>query len=112
MSTKLFVGNLPWEATEQELEAAFSRFGEVVEVSLPTDKMTGRKRGFGFVTFSDEAAAAAAVDGMNEKDFGGRPLTVNIARPRRDEGGFGGGKSGGYSAPAASTSSYEGESDF
>lgn len=101
MSTKLFVGNLPWSTTEEELQEVFSQFGEVVEVSLPTDKMTGRKRGFGFVTFADEAAASAAVEGMNEKELGGRPLTVNVARPRRDEGGFNAGASMADAAPAA-----------
>lgn len=85
MSTKLFVGNLPWSTTEQELEELFAQFGEIEEVHLPTDRDTGRPRGFGFVTFVDTTAAQAAVEALHEQEFGGRPLTVNEARPRRDE---------------------------
>lgn len=86
MSTKLFVGNLPWSATEQELQEAFGQFGEIEDVHLPTDRDTGRPRGFGFVTFKDSEAAQAAIQGMHEQEFGGRPLTVNEARPRPEQG--------------------------
>lgn len=76
---------MPWSATEQELEELFAQYGAVEEVHLPTDRDTGRPRGFGFVTFADATAANAAVEALHDQDFGGRPLTVNEARPRRDE---------------------------
>jgi len=85
MATKLFVGNLPWSTTEQELEELFAQYGQVEEVHLPTDRDTGRPRGFGFVTFVEADAAHAAVEALHDQEFNGRPLTVNEARPRRDE---------------------------
>lgn len=102
MSTKLFVGNLSFQTTENALEDAFRAHGDVISVELMTDRETGRSRGFAFVTMSSPESAQAAIAGMNGVDFDGRALTVNEARPREDRprtggGGFGGGGSrGGY----------------
>ncbi|MCI0619556.1 RNA-binding protein [Candidatus Wolfebacteria bacterium] len=83
MAKKLFVGGLPFTTTEQELEEAFAKAGTVVSVAIITDRMTGRSKGFGFVEMED-ADAAAAIDMWNGKEFGGRNLTVNEARPREE----------------------------
>jgi RNA recognition motif-containing protein len=85
MAKRLYVGNLPFEATTDEVRTAFEAYGEVHDVSLVTDRDTGRPRGFGFVEM-DDAAASAAIEGLNEKDFGGRNLTVNEARERTSGG--------------------------
>jgi len=83
MSTKrLYVGNLPFSASRDDIRAAFEAFGTVHEVSLVEDRDTGRPRGFGFVEM-DVDGATKAIDGLNEKDFNGRNLTVNEARERR-----------------------------
>ena len=84
---KIYVGNLPFTATEDEVKALFGEFGEVESVALITDRETGRPRGFGFVEMAPDAADAAikAIDG---KDMGGRNLRVNEARPRNEGGGF------------------------
>ncbi len=95
MSNKLFVGNLSFKTTENELQDAFSAFGTVTEANLMMDRMTNRPRGFGFVTMSSAEEAQKAIEGMNGKDVDGRALTVNIARPREDRppgGGGGGGR--------------------
>ncbi len=90
MSTKrLYVGNLPFEASREEVRAAFEQFGTVYEVSLVNDRDTGRPRGFGFVEM-DAAGAQKAIEGMDQKDFGGRNLKVNEARERSGGGGRGG----------------------
>ena len=96
MSNKLFVGNLSFKTTENELQDAFSAFGTVTEANLMMDRMTNRPRGFGFVTMSTPEEAQKAIEGMNGKDMDGRALTVNIARPREDRppGGGGGGSRG------------------
>ncbi|MFA5257202.1 MAG: RNA-binding protein [Opitutales bacterium] len=105
MSTKIFVGNLNFQATEQELQDFLSSYGAIQEVFMPKDRETGRPRGFAFVTFEDDNAAQAALQDLNGKEFAGRALTVNEARakeergprpPRRD---FGGGSGGGGGAP-------------
>ena len=83
---RLYVGNLPFTATTEEVRAAFEAFGTVHDVSLVTDRETGRPRGFGFVEM-DAEAANAAIEGLNDKDFGGRDLTVNEARERNSGGG-------------------------
>jgi len=80
---KLFVGNLPWNIGEDQLKDLFSEFGEVVSANLITDRQTGRSRGFGFVEFSADDAAAAAVEAMHGKELDGRELVVNIARPKQ-----------------------------
>ncbi len=94
---KLYIGNLPFSASEDELRGAFERFGEVEDVAVVMDRDTGRPRGFAFVTMPNDDEGRAAIDGMNDQDFGGRPLKVNEARPREPRsGGFGGGGGGGY----------------
>jgi RNA recognition motif-containing protein len=102
MSNKLFVGNLSFNTTENDLQDAFAQFGTVTETNLMMDRMTNRPRGFGFVTMSTPEEAQKAIEGMNGKDMDGRALTVNVARPReeRPAGGggrreFGGGSGGG-----------------
>ena len=91
---KLYVGNLSFKTSEQELRESFEQYGTVTSASLVMDRETGRPRGFGFVEFADAAQGQAAIDGMNGKNLGGRDLTVNEARPR--EGGGGGGGRGGF----------------
>jgi cold-inducible RNA-binding protein len=91
MNNKLFVGNLSFQTTENDLQDAFAAFGTVVEANLMMDRMSGRPRGFGFVTMGTDAEAEAAVSGLNGKELGGRALTVNIARPREERSGGGGG---------------------
>src|SRR5215472_10338885 len=97
MSNKLFVGNLSFDVTENDLQDAFAAFGTVTETNLMMDRMTNRPRGFGFVTMSTADEAQKAIAGLNGKDLSGRALTVNIARPReegagRPRGGGGGGR--------------------
>jgi RNA recognition motif-containing protein len=87
---KLYVGNLPFSATESELNTLFSQYGEVSSVAIVMDRETGRPRGFGFVEM-DASGAAKAIGALNNKDFNGRNLTVNEARPRGEGGGGGGG---------------------
>ncbi|HYV26596.1 MAG TPA: RNA-binding protein [Candidatus Eisenbacteria bacterium] len=94
MSTKLFVGNLDFKVTENELEDAFAAHGTVVEANIATDRVTARPRGFGFVTMSTPEEAQKAIDALNGKDLGGRALTVNVARPREERPG-GGSRGGG-----------------
>src|SRR5512135_108493 len=96
MSSKLFVGNLSFNTTENDLQDAFAAFGTVAETNLMMDRATGRPRGFGFVTMSTPEEAQKAIEGLNGKDLGGRALTVNVARPREERpGGGGGGGRGG-----------------
>jgi RNA recognition motif-containing protein len=93
----IYVGNLPRATTEAELRTAFEPFGRVTSAAIIKDKFTGESRGFGFVEMAEKNEAQAAITGMNGKDFGGRTLTVNEARPReeRPRGGGGGGGWGG-----------------
>jgi RNA recognition motif-containing protein len=95
MTTKLYVGNLPWSTTEEELRQMFTEMGAVESVALITDRETGRSRGFGFVELDDEGAQKA-ISELNGKDMGGRALRVNEAqdKPRRSGGGGGGGGGG------------------
>ena len=96
MSNKLFVGNLSFNTTENDLNDAFAAFGTVTETNLMVDRETGRPRGFGFITMSSADEAQKAIEGMNGKDVDGRALTVNIAKPREERpGGGGGGGRGG-----------------
>jgi len=92
---KLYVGNLSFDATENDLQDQFSPFGKVVEAALVMDRETGRSRGFAFVTMGSAAEGEAAIAALGGKDFQGRNLTVNEARPREDrpQGGGGGGRS-------------------
>jgi cold-inducible RNA-binding protein len=89
MNTKLFVGNLSFKTTEQELEEAFSRSGKVVSVALPVDRETGRKRGFGFVEMETQEEAEAAIRDFNGQTLGGRQIVVNPshAKERSNAGG-------------------------
>ena len=97
MNTKLFVGNLAFSVSENDLEDLFSQHGPVSEVNLMLDRATGRPRGFAFVTMATPEGAKAAIDALNGKPFEGRNLTVNEARPReeRPAGSYGGGGGGG-----------------
>ena len=92
MSNKLFVGNLSFDLTENDLQDAFSAYGTVTETNLMMDRATNRPRGFGFVTMSTPEEAQKAIDGLNGRDLGGRALTVNVARPREERPGGGGGR--------------------
>ena len=87
---KLFVGNLPWGINNDSLRELFATVGEVVEAMVITDRMSGRSKGFGFVTFATEEAAQAAIAQLNEKEIEGRKIIVNVARPKeeRRDGGF------------------------
>lgn len=80
----IYVGNLPWSATEDSLRAVFEAYGEVDSAKIISDRETGRSRGFGFVEMPDNGAGQSAIDGINDKDFEGRNLRVNEARPRDD----------------------------
>jgi RNA recognition motif-containing protein len=93
MSTKLYVGNLPFDVTEEDLRNMLSQHGPVNEIAVVMDKITGRARGFAFATMNTEESAKAAMVALNGKDWKGRALTVNEARPREDRtgGGYGGG---------------------
>ena len=104
MSTKLFVGNLSFNTTENDLQDAFAAHGTVVEANLMMDRMTGKPRGFGFITMSTPEEAQKAIDALNGASLDGRNLTVNIARPKEERPGggsrgprreFGGGGGGG-----------------
>ncbi len=92
MENKLFVGNLPWAATESDIRAHFSQAGEVVSVEVMMDKFTGRPRGFAFVTMGNAQQAQDAIAKTENIDFMGRPLKVNVARPREERPSFGGGE--------------------
>jgi len=87
---KLYVGNLPDSATEQDLSDKFATFGTVISVKLITDHDTGRSRGFGFIEMMSEAEAQAAIDRLNGTDYEGRPMKVNEARPQQRKSGGGG----------------------
>lgn len=96
-NSKLYVGNMSFKTTEDELRAAFSQFGSVADVYVAMDKMTGRPRGFAFVTMGSPEEAKVAAEKLNGTDLGGRTLTVNEARPKEEGAGrsFGGGGGGG-----------------
>ena len=95
MGKKLYVGNLSYEVTNLSLEDLFSPFGTVQSAQVIQDRDTGRSKGFGFVEMSDDNAARAAIQGLNDKEHDGRRLAVNEARPREDRGPGGGGGGGG-----------------
>jgi cold-inducible RNA-binding protein len=92
MSAKLFVGNLSFKITENDLQDAFAAHGTVVEANLMMDRVSGRPRGFGFVTMGSPEEAQKAIEALNGKELDGRALTVNIARPREERSGGGGGR--------------------
>ena len=84
MSTKVYVGNLAFNVTEEQIREKFSPYGELTEVTVIKDKFSGRSKGFGFVTFADDEAAKKAIAELNDKDFEGRALKVNEARPMEE----------------------------
>lgn len=81
---KIYVGNLPWTITSDQLATIFGEHGDVTDAIVITDKMSGRSKGFGFVEFADEESAQKAIKAMHEKDYEGRKLVVNVARPQRE----------------------------
>jgi RNA recognition motif-containing protein len=99
MGNKLYIGNLPYSATNESLTETFSQFGTVDSVKIITDRDTGRSKGFGFVEMGSDDEAQAAIESLNGKDFGGRNITVNEAKPQEPResrgGGFGGNRGGG-----------------
>jgi cold-inducible RNA-binding protein len=92
MSTKLYVGNLPFDITEEDLRNLLAPHGPVNEIAVVMDKITGRPRGFAFAEMNTSEAATAAIQALNGKDWKGRALTVNEARPREEGRGGGGGR--------------------
>jgi RNA recognition motif-containing protein len=110
MSKNIYVGNLVWDATADDLLALFQAFGAVARAQVITDRETGRSRGFGFVEMDNDQEAQTAIDNLNGTPFRGRPLTVNEARPREDRGGGGGGGGGrgGYGAGGGGRGGYGG----
>ncbi len=101
MAKNIYVGNLVWDATADDLLAIFQEHGSVSRAQVITDRETGRSRGFGFVEMDNDAEAQKAIEALNGNDFKGRLLTVNEARPREDRGGgsgYGSGSSGSYGA--------------
>jgi RNA recognition motif-containing protein len=101
MAKNIYVGNLSWEVTADELLALFQQHGNVARAQVITDRETGRSRGFGFVEMGNDEEAQKAIDALNNSPYKGRPLTVNEAKPREERGGgggYGGGgrRSGGY----------------
>lgn len=95
MGKKLYVGNLSYNVTSSGLEQLFSEFGAVRSAEVIQDRETGRSKGFGFVEMQEENGAREAISGLHEKEFDGRPLTVNEAKPRESRGDGGGGYRGG-----------------
>jgi cold-inducible RNA-binding protein len=92
MSNKLYVGNLSFDTTENDLQDAFAAHGTVMETNLLMDRETGRPRGFGFITMSSAEEAEKAIAALNGSQLGGRALTVNVAKPREERTGGGGGR--------------------
>ena len=91
----IYVGNLPVSTTDDELHDLFSQFGDIRRAQVITDRETGRSRGFGFVEMDDDEEAQSAITALNAQQYGGRPLTVNEAKPKEERGGGGGGGRGG-----------------
>jgi len=91
---ELYVGNLPFRATGSDLQDLFAAYGEVVSARVVEERETGRSRGFGFVEMGSDRAAHAAIDGLHDREYGGRRLAVNEARPREARAGDGGGHGG------------------
>jgi RNA recognition motif-containing protein len=96
MAKNIYVGNLPYDTTGDDLVELFQQYGTVTSGQVIIDKFTNRSRGFGFVEMSNDDEAQTAIESLNGQPFGSRPLTVNEARPRDDRGGGGGGGRGGY----------------
>jgi len=96
MGKRLYVGNLGYDVSNADLETLFARHGSVQSAEVVSDRDSGRSKGFGFVEMESDEAAQAAIAALNERDYKGRNLTVNEARPRQERSGGGGGRSGGY----------------
>src|SRR4051812_30716949 len=96
MGKNIYVGNLPYDTTGDDLVELFQQFGTVTSGQVIIDRFSGRSRGFGFVEMAQDSEAQAAIDALHGTPYGGRPLTVNEARPREDRGGRSGGGGGGY----------------
>src|SRR5258705_2878365 len=96
MASKLFVGNLPFSATENDLQDHFAQAGSVIAVNIMQDRATGRSRGFAFIEMGSQEDASKAISMLHQKDFQGRALTVNEPKPREDRPPGGGGGGGGY----------------
>lgn len=92
---KIYVGNLSYQTTEEDLRSAFANYGEVASAEIIQDRATGRSKGFGFVEMANRQEAEAAIQGLNETELSQRRIVVNEARPKEDRGGFGGGGGGG-----------------
>lgn len=107
MGFKLFVGNLPYSFTSDDLKTTFEPFGAVASAKVVMDRETGRSRGFGFVEMSNDSEASAAMEGLNGHQLNGRALTANEARPR-EEGGSSGGGRGGYGGGAGGRGGFGG----
>ena len=99
MSTKIYVGNLPYSVTDGILESNFSEFGGVSSAKVMMDRETGRSKGFGFVEMANAEVAQAAITGLHGMSVDGRSIVVNLARPREEGGGSGGYSAGGFRAP-------------
>jgi len=96
MSTKLYVGNISFNTSTHDLEQMFGKIGTVLSTNIIEDRDTGRSRGFGFVEMSSKEEAQNAISSLNGKDFDGRNLTVNEAKPRENRGGYNANRGGGY----------------
>ena len=94
MSSKIYVGNLPYSVTDANLQSNFAEFGDVTSAKVMMDRETGRSKGFGFVEMGTPAFAQAAIDGLNGQSVDGRSIVVNLARPRDDRSGSDGFRSG------------------
>jgi RNA recognition motif-containing protein len=90
MATNLYVGNIPFQASEEDLRELFAAYGEVVSAKMIMDRETGRPRGFGFVEMAEADDAQKAIENLDQKEFMGRPLKVNLARPREPRRSYGG----------------------
>lgn len=115
MNTKMYVGNLPFSASSDDINSLFSQYGGVTDVFLPIDRDSGRPRGFAFVTMDSSDAMQAAINGLNGQDFGGRNLAINEARPKeeRPSGGYGGGGGrGGYGGKGGGRGGYGGRDRY
>lgn len=107
MNSKLYVGNMSFQTTEADLRDAFSQFGTVTDIYIASDRMTGRPRGFAFITFGTEEESKLAASKMNGVDMGGRALTVNEAKPKEEMGG--GNRS--YSSPDRRAGAFQARGD-
>jgi RNA recognition motif-containing protein len=108
MARKIYVGNLPWSTTSQDLEAMFAPHGAVRSAEVISDRETGRSRGFGFVEMETDEGLQAAISALNGQEINGRPLTVNEARERTPRPGGGGGGRGGYGGGGGGRGGYGG----